>query len=148
MGAWFVKNMSIVHELVPCIRCHIKFRRIDNLGTWQCALHPGSVAPVTTFDETEGQYTCCGASRDGDALTGVPVRRDPQRVSSGCVPCDHASGPEEVYARSVQLNVHDWQYYAEHARLPLRGSLPPRDGQTVTIVRRQDWMPSAGAKVG
>ena len=43
-------------EVRQCKYCKTYFRELDNLGTWECRYHPGSI----NYDSDIPFYTCCG----------------------------------------------------------------------------------------
>ena len=68
-----------------CKRCNKKYKKSENLGTWECRRHPGAY--------WESGYECC-------------QRKITRNVRSprGCTPCDHG---DDLETHILDLNNQD-----------------------------------------
>ncbi len=82
-----------------CARCAETYCESDNLGTWRCAYHPGTIA-LHDNDVRTGNYECCDLSPD-------PRSKDyaVRRSRRGCTPCDHIEFPDMYLADDMHMNL-------------------------------------------
>lgn len=75
-----------------CARCNAEYREIDNLGRWDCAVHPieynsdARTVPTSRWTYARYHWDCCGRSLDraDRHYESLPPR--------GCLPADHMPG--------------------------------------------------------
>ena len=102
-----VRRVQRLTDARLCQRCGREYHELDNLGTWRCRYHWGTVASYQyeVAGVSAGHWTCCRrAAVAMRPLDDVADRRWRASLDTGCTPCDHTSVAATEHEPRRRLN--------------------------------------------
>lgn len=83
------QTIAELMQTKECMRCGMLFRDMQEMGSWNCRLHTGTLQSVmaSEFGTELGTFTCCGVSP-----SPWHAKWAGDDAASGCLRCDHTIG--------------------------------------------------------
>ena len=87
-------DWDFVEKDIQCATCKETFREINNIGRWNCRMHPGEVE--------DGAFSCCGLKTIYESRL-LFMRSVVQPELRGCVRCDHRGVDDQFSGKETVI---------------------------------------------